>query len=101
MLLNFRQILTKMFRDFSKMQEQQEKIPNGQRGADSAGPTARGRQRGADSGGPAQYTIQLAHAAPLGLPAALRDIILHSYYDDEDSKSEKAASRRHTPAAAT
>ena len=27
------------------MQEQQEKIPNGQRGADSAGPTARGRQR--------------------------------------------------------
>ena len=37
--------LTKKFRDFSKMQEQQEKIPNGQRGADSAGPTARGRQR--------------------------------------------------------
>ena len=39
------------------MQEHQEKIPNG--------------QRGADSGGPAHYGL-LAHAAPLGLskPAA-------------------------------
>ena len=54
------------FTNFARiLQEQQEKIPNGQRGADSAGPTARGRQRGADSGGPAQYGL-LAHAAALG-----------------------------------
>ena len=58
-LLDFRQILAKFFRDFSKMQEQQEKIPNGQRGADSAGPTARGRQRRA---GPDVWPF-LAHAA--------------------------------------
>ena len=37
------------------MQSTKKKIPNGQRGADSEGPTARGRQREADSRGPAQY----------------------------------------------
>ena len=57
--------LTKIFRDFSKMQEQQEKIPNGQRGADSAGPTARGRQRRA---GPVWPISARSSARPLARP---------------------------------
>ena len=64
-VLNFRQILANLFRDFSKMQEQQEKIPNGQRGADSEGPTAEGRP-----------SMAALLAAPLGLkPAALCDLL--------------------------
>ena len=52
------------------MQEQQEKIPNGQRGADSAGPTARGRQRGA---GPVWPITARSSARPQA--AALRDLL--------------------------
>ena len=51
---------TKLFRDFSKMQEHQEKIPNGQRRADSAGPTARGLQRRA---GPDVWPISARSSA--------------------------------------
>ena len=57
----FAKILTKNVRDFSKMQEQ-EKIPNGQRGAD------RGRQRRA---GPVERFLLASNCAQPA--AALRD----------------------------
>ena len=67
------------------MQEQQEKIPNGQRGADSAGPTARGRQRRA---GPV-WPISARSSARPEPAAALRDWA--------EASAERARSRTARP----